>query len=139
MRCSDLLWNWLAICAQPGDVYPDGLDGTLLALFNSATTSEASWQRRYGHVVPAALLGLNHDRVSAHRVQPKESPSPQASDEHHSVLSSSTARVHDPRPVTREVIHTVLGKLISLKRCQLDILYSRRALVRRVSPAAFRT
>lgn len=68
LRCPDLPGNRLAVGPQADDVDPDRLDGPLPALLKGAAPGEAPGQCRDGHVVPAALLGLNHDRVGVHRL-----------------------------------------------------------------------
>lgn len=65
---TDLLGNRFTIGLQPGNVNPDGLDGPLPALVESAAAREAPRQRWNCDEVAAAFLRFHHNCVSAHRL-----------------------------------------------------------------------
>jgi toxin FitB len=68
LGCPHLIGNRLTVGLQACDVDLDGLDRPLPAFVDRAATGKASRQGRNGHEVAAAVLGLHHDCVRAHRI-----------------------------------------------------------------------
>ena len=68
LGCPNLLGNRLTIGLQAGNADLDGLDRSLPAFVDGATAGEASRNGRDGHEIAAAVLGLHHDCVRAHRI-----------------------------------------------------------------------